>query len=60
MGLHSLFGLDRYSVLTGLTENVILTGNMSDNEDKKVIRQRSVSMAQLDENILKKNIVFTV
>jgi hypothetical protein len=60
MGLYSLFGLDRYSVLTGLTENVILTGNMSDNEDKKVIRQRSVSMAQLDENILKKNIVFTV
>jgi hypothetical protein len=60
MGLYSLFGLDRYSVLTGLTENVILTGNMSDNEDKKVIRQRSVSVAQLDENILKKNIVFTV
>jgi hypothetical protein len=60
MGLQSLFGLDRYSVLTGLTENVILTGNMSDNEDKKVIRQRSVSVAQLDENILKKNIVFTV
>ena len=55
MGLYSLFGLDRYSVLTGLTENVILTGNMSDNEDKKVIRQRSVSVAQLDENILKKN-----
>jgi hypothetical protein len=26
MGLHSLFGLDRYSVLTGLTENVNLTG----------------------------------
>jgi hypothetical protein len=35
MGLHSLFGLDRYSVLTGLTENVNLTGNMSDHEDKK-------------------------
>ena len=35
MGLHSLFALDRYSVLTGLTENVNLTGNMSDHEDKK-------------------------
>jgi hypothetical protein len=31
----SLLGLDRYSVLTGLTENVNLTGNMSDHEDKK-------------------------
>ena len=35
MGLYSSFGLDRYSVLTGLTENVNLTGNMSDHEDKK-------------------------
>jgi hypothetical protein len=35
MGLCSLFGLDRYSVLTGLRENVNLTGNMSDHEDKK-------------------------
>ena len=35
MGLYSLLGLDRYSVLTGLTENVNLTGNMSDHEDKK-------------------------
>ena len=35
MGLYSLLGLDRYSVLTGLTENINLTGNMSDHEDKK-------------------------
>ena len=35
IGLYNLFGLDRYSVLTGLTENINLTGNMSDHEDKK-------------------------
>ena len=35
MGLYSSFDLDRYSVLTGLTENVNLTGNMSDHEEKK-------------------------
>jgi len=38
MGLYNLFGLDRYSVLTGLTENVNLTGNMSDHEDKKYLK----------------------
>ena len=35
MGLYDVFDLDRYSVLTGLTENVNLTGNMSDHKDKK-------------------------
>ena len=35
MRLYNLFGLDRYSVLTGFTENVNLTGNMSDHKDKK-------------------------
>jgi hypothetical protein len=39
MGLYSLLGLDRYSVLTGLTENINLTGNMSDHEDKKDLAQ---------------------
>jgi len=29
-----VFGLDRYSVLTGLTDYVNLAGNMSDHEDK--------------------------
>jgi hypothetical protein len=54
IGLYNLFGLDRYSVLTGLTENINLTGNMSDHEDKKDLglnsdTKRSVSVAQLDE-----------
>jgi hypothetical protein len=34
MGLYDVFGLDRYSVLTGLTGNVNFAGNMSDHEDE--------------------------
>ena len=52
MGLHSLFGLDRYSVLTGLTENVNLTGNMFDHKDKKDLELNNDT--ELDEDIKKK------
>jgi hypothetical protein len=41
MGLYKLVGLDRYSVLTGLTENVNMTRNMSDHEDKKDLELNS-------------------
>ena len=56
MGLYNLFGLDRHSVLTGLTENVSLTENMSDHEDKKDLvlnsdMEESCICAQLDEDI---------
>ena len=55
MGLYSLFGL----------EKVNLTGNKSDHEDKKdldwiVIRKRSVSVAQLDEDIKKKYCIYRI
>ena len=65
MGLYSLFGLDRYSVLTGLTENVNLTGNMSDHEDKKDLGLNSDTediciCGTIRWRYSKKNIVFTV
>ena len=65
MGLHSLFGLDRYSVLTGLTENVNLTGNMSDHKDKKELGLNSDTeeiciCGTIRWRYLKKNIVLTV
>ena len=41
MGLYNLVSLDRYSVLKGLTENVNMTGNMSDHEDKKDLELNS-------------------
>jgi hypothetical protein len=34
-GLYHLFGLDRYSVLASLSENMKLIGNRPNHEDKK-------------------------